>query len=156
MSLGIDCWSGSRTGGHAESPQAHLSRMVSSASRVTGRWRLGNLLIAGGGEIYDTIAMERFDKADAIGDKALMKFVGKGVSWMILGYRRFFSPFTQMLGAQCRYYPSCSQYAQMVFERHSFWTALRMSLYRLWRCQGWYSGGIDDPMMHPAVLENHS
>jgi len=60
--------------------------------------------------------------------------------WVIGGYRRFVSP---LLGSHCRFYPSCSAYAQEALATHGLvrggWLALR----RLGRCHPWNPGGID-------------
>ncbi len=55
-------------------------------------------------------------------------------------YRYFFSPF---LGSHCRFYPSCSCYAETALRSHGplrgGWLALR----RLARCHPWHEGGVD-------------
>jgi putative membrane protein insertion efficiency factor len=59
---------------------------------------------------------------------------------LIRVYRYALSP---MLGASCRFYPSCSAYALEAIERHGplhgSWLALR----RLLRCHPWHEGGVD-------------
>ncbi|HEY2666979.1 MAG TPA: membrane protein insertion efficiency factor YidD [Actinomycetota bacterium] len=63
---------------------------------------------------------------------ALIKVIGV--------YRRFVSP---LLGAHCRFYPSCSAYAQEALATHGLarggWLAVR----RIGRCHPWNPGGID-------------
>ncbi len=55
-------------------------------------------------------------------------------------YRYFISPF---LGSNCRYYPSCSSYAEESISRfgaiHGGWLAFK----RITRCHPWHEGGID-------------
>ena len=60
--------------------------------------------------------------------------------WSIRGYQLALSP---MLGAHCRFYPSCSCYAHTAIERfgiaHGIWLACR----RLLRCHPFTEGGYD-------------
>ena len=61
---------------------------------------------------------------------------------LIRGYQRFISP---MLGAHCRYLPSCSEYAVIAIME---WGALRGSLLAAWRilrCNPFVKGGLDLP-----------
>ncbi|HKK14888.1 MAG TPA: membrane protein insertion efficiency factor YidD [Gammaproteobacteria bacterium] len=55
-------------------------------------------------------------------------------------YRYALSPW---LGQHCRFYPTCSHYAESAIERHGIvgggWLALR----RLSRCHPWHPGGVD-------------
>ena len=55
-------------------------------------------------------------------------------------YQRFFSAW---LGGQCRFYPTCSRYAQEAFMRFSFFKALWKTVARLARCHPFHPGGYD-------------
>jgi putative membrane protein insertion efficiency factor len=55
-------------------------------------------------------------------------------------YQRAFSP---LLGARCRYYPSCSEYAAQAIERFGILRGLVLAGWRLLRCNPWSSGGLD-------------
>jgi putative membrane protein insertion efficiency factor len=65
--------------------------------------------------------------------------------WLILqlirGYRYLLSPW---LGSHCRFYPSCSCYAQTAVERFGALRGTGMALMRLSRCHPWSQGGIDE------------
>lgn len=50
----------------------------------------------------------------------------------------------------CRFYPTCSQYAIMCFERFNFFKALALSVWRLLRCNPFCKGGVDYP---PEVIK---
>jgi putative membrane protein insertion efficiency factor len=60
--------------------------------------------------------------------------------WMIRGYQIAISP---MLGAHCRFHPSCSSYAHGAVERfgvvHGTWLGVR----RICRCHPFCEGGYD-------------
>lgn len=67
---------------------------------------------------------------------------------LLRGYRYFISP---MLGATCRFHPSCSQYAEQAFEEHGLLRGGWLTAHRLCRCGPWHSGGYDpvpDPLTH--------
>lgn len=55
-------------------------------------------------------------------------------------YRVVLGPF---LGGRCRFYPSCSVYAQQAFEIHPWWRALWLTLRRLSRCHPLGGHGVD-------------
>ncbi|MDR1510084.1 MAG: membrane protein insertion efficiency factor YidD [Synergistaceae bacterium] len=59
---------------------------------------------------------------------------------LIKAYRRFISP---LLGANCRFYPTCSQYALEAFQRYGFLKGAILTARRLARCGPWHPGGID-------------
>jgi putative membrane protein insertion efficiency factor len=58
----------------------------------------------------------------------------------LTAYRYLISPF---LGANCRFYPSCSEYAREAIERHGAWRGSLLALRRLGRCHPWHDGGYD-------------
>ena len=55
-------------------------------------------------------------------------------------YRHSFSAF---LGRQCRYEPSCSQYALDALRLHGFWAGSFMAVARLCRCGPFGAHGFD-------------
>lgn len=64
-------------------------------------------------------------------------------------YKKFLSPFQYVfkvcfgLSCECRFYPTCSEYAHQCFQRYSFFKALYFTLKRLCRCHPLCSGGYD-------------
>jgi uncharacterized protein len=59
---------------------------------------------------------------------------------LVRAYRRYISP---ALAPRCRFYPSCSEYAE---EAIGTWGAVRgtaLSAVRLLKCGPWHPGGID-------------
>ncbi|MEN9461460.1 MAG: rane protein insertion efficiency factor YidD [Pseudomonadota bacterium] len=59
---------------------------------------------------------------------------------IIQGYRLLLSPF---LISSCRFYPSCSEYAQQAIMEHGVLRGLWLAIKRLGRCHPWHAGGID-------------
>ncbi|MBX3725294.1 MAG: membrane protein insertion efficiency factor YidD [Xanthomonadales bacterium] len=65
---------------------------------------------------------------------------------VINGYRRWFSP---LLGARCRFHPSCSVYARTALARHGSLRGGWLALWRILRCHPLSAGG-EDPV--PTVF----
>jgi putative membrane protein insertion efficiency factor len=65
-------------------------------------------------------------------------------AWSLLAfvqfYKIFFSPF---LGGACKFYPSCSNYAQEAIELHGARRGAWLALKRLGRCRPFTKGGFD-------------
>jgi uncharacterized protein len=59
---------------------------------------------------------------------------------LIRGYKAGLSP---LLGARCRYLPSCSDYASEAIDRHGLWAGSWMSAARICRCHPFGSSGFD-------------
>ena len=60
--------------------------------------------------------------------------------WLVEGYRVLLSP---LLGGHCRYWPSCSVYAEEAIRRHGARRGSSLAARRLLRCQPFHRGGID-------------
>ncbi len=54
---------------------------------------------------------------------------------------------SRMLPANCRYYPTCSEYAKWQFECNAPHKALLSSTLRILRCNQLFAGGIDYPVI---------
>jgi putative membrane protein insertion efficiency factor len=59
---------------------------------------------------------------------------------IIRGYQYLVSP---LLGPHCRFYPTCSSYAQIAVERHGVIRGSWLAIKRLARCHPWHVGGED-------------
>ena len=59
---------------------------------------------------------------------------------LIDGYRLLLSPF---FGSQCRFYPTCSNYAREAIEVHGSLRGSWLAVMRILRCGPWHPGGTD-------------
>jgi putative membrane protein insertion efficiency factor len=55
-------------------------------------------------------------------------------------YRLFISP---LLGSNCRYYPTCSEYGIASLKKYGIFKGLFLSIKRISRCNSLYKGGYD-------------
>jgi len=55
-------------------------------------------------------------------------------------YKNFISPF---LGYNCRFYPTCSEYAKQALTKYGAAKGLYLGLKRLLRCNPFFPGGYD-------------
>lgn len=62
---------------------------------------------------------------------------------------------SKMMPANCRYYPTCSEYAKWQFEFNAPHRALAASTLRILRCNQLFAGGIDYPVVHFVPRQKH-
>ena len=69
-------------------------------------------------------------------------------TFLLMGIR-FYRVLVKLFGmtSPCRFYPTCSLYAQQAIHLHGPLLGLRMTAGRLLRCHPWNPGGIDLPEM---------
>ncbi|MCB1161117.1 MAG: membrane protein insertion efficiency factor YidD [Candidatus Krumholzibacteriia bacterium] len=60
--------------------------------------------------------------------------------FLVRAYRKFLSP---VLPDTCRYYPSCSHYAEQALERHGAFKGSVLAVRRVARCHPFTAGGND-------------
>ena len=63
-------------------------------------------------------------------------------------YQYFISP---IFGSKCRYHPTCSEYAVWEIECDNFFKALIKITLRILRCNQFFSGGIDYPLIKKDI-----
>ncbi|MEM1403940.1 MAG: membrane protein insertion efficiency factor YidD [Pseudomonadota bacterium] len=62
-------------------------------------------------------------------------------------YQLVLSPW---IGQQCRFQPTCSQYAYDAIETHGSIRGSYLAARRILRCHPWHAGGVDPvPPAHP-------
>lgn len=76
--------------------------------------------------------------------------IGYLLRGLIRAYQLLLSP---LLGNNCRFEPSCSQYAIEAIARHGPWRGGTLALGRILRCHPWHSGGYDP--VPPAHSHSH-
>lgn len=59
---------------------------------------------------------------------------------LVRAYQLCLSPF---LGQNCRFYPTCSQYALEAISRHGSLKGGMLAARRLCKCHPWHPGGVD-------------
>ena len=66
-----------------------------------------------------------------------MKSFLLGMLWL---YQKLLSPW---IGNQCRFYPTCSEYARQAVEVHGNLRGSALAAKRLCKCHPWHPGGFD-------------
>ncbi len=69
-----------------------------------------------------------------------MKLPVRVLSVAIRGYQLLLSPF---LGKNCRFYPTCSQYALESVQRFGVLKGTLLAVVRIVKCGPWHPGGYD-------------
>lgn len=67
-------------------------------------------------------------------------YLGKGLTKLIRVYRFLISPW---FVNSCRFYPSCSHYAETALIRFGFFRGTGLMIRRLLKCHPWHPGGVD-------------
>ena len=74
----------------------------------------------------------------------LLALVQQAFMWLVLApiyvYRFTLSP---LIGRDCRFLPTCSQYTIEAIRTHGVWSGGLMGIRRIGRCHPWGGGGHD-------------
>ncbi|HUV31715.1 MAG TPA: membrane protein insertion efficiency factor YidD [Acidobacteriota bacterium] len=81
-----------------------------------------------------------FFKSLALSDRSVSLLVAYPLIAAIYVYRWTFSP---LIGNSCRFWPTCSLYAQQALRKHGAFRGSLMTVKRLLRCHPWHEGGYD-------------
>ena len=58
-------------------------------------------------------------------------------------YKTVISPIMNLMGARCRFYPSCSNYAVESINEHGVVIGIWLTIKRVSRCHPLHPGGLD-------------
>ena len=84
---------------------------------------------------------------------SLYKIILNGIIWMLRAYQFIISP---LLGANCRFYPSCSSYTIQAIETHGIFKGSFLAIKRIGKCHPWHPGGIDEvPEKKATCCKSH-
>jgi putative membrane protein insertion efficiency factor len=76
----------------------------------------------------------------------------RGAIALLRGYQRWISP---LMGARCKYYPSCSEYAVQAIGRYGILRGSVLATWRLLRCNPFSHGGYD-PVSEQTLFRRHA
>ena len=76
--------------------------------------------------------------------RAIIGRVGKWAGEVLVGMARFYQvAISPLLGAHCRYEPSCSEYFIQSVRQRGLLRGVPSGIWRVCRCHPWAKGGYD-------------
>ena len=79
--------------------------------------------------------------------------MNKLLVWLLRAYQLLLSP---MLGQNCRFYPTCSNYSIEAIRTHGAARGSLLALRRVCKCHPWNDGGFDPVPPVPPDSAKHS
>ncbi|MGA8022365.1 MAG: membrane protein insertion efficiency factor YidD [Candidatus Acidiferrales bacterium] len=126
----------------AEATTHKADRIVTPTESAARRGGSAELSAGGAGNSFGTRNV--LEIADLRTMNSSTTEQGSAARWLLLlfvrFYQIFFSPF---LGGACKFYPSCSRYAQEAIEMHGARRGAWLAMKRLGRCRPFTKGGFD-------------
>ena len=84
--------------------------------------------------------------------RALLWRAGAPSRWLAIGaIRGYRSVFAGSFGGHCRFYPSCSHYAEDAIRLHGLIRGVALGTWRILRCNPYGAGGVDQVPAHVAA-----
>jgi len=77
--------------------------------------------------------------------------IAKSMVFLIKLYQYLISPW---LGSNCRFYPTCSEYAVQALNHHGCVSGSLLTLKRICKCHPFHSGGVD-PVPESCQHKSH-
>lgn len=66
------------------------------------------------------------------------------IAWLLIALVRVYQwTLRPVIGANCRFYPSCSEYSIEALRRHGAVRGTGLTAWRVLRCNPWNEGGYD-------------
>ena len=75
---------------------------------------------------------------------------------LLLPVRLYRVSLGYVVGGNCRFYPSCSAYAELAIERSGAVRGLALTIWRVLRCSPLSAGGVDEPPKGRSWRELHA
>jgi len=72
-----------------------------------------------------------------------MRILRNSCIGFIKAYRLILAPLFMSFGVQCRFTPSCSEYALQAIQAHGAGKGIRLATFRILRCHPFCRGGLD-------------
>lgn len=72
--------------------------------------------------------------------KEINALLSKLCIYLIKFYQKYISP---LLGPNCRFYPTCSQYSIQAFTKYGLFKGMYLSIKRVLKCHPFHPGGYD-------------
>jgi uncharacterized protein len=88
----------------------------------------------------------------AVAPKVKTSRIARGAALFGVGFYRIF--LSLFFGGACKFYPSCSVYAQEAIARHGARHGIWLAMKRLLRCRPFTQGGFD-PVPESIEIEMH-
>lgn len=67
----------------------------------------------------------------------------KIILYLIKLYKIFISPVFKIMGIECKYYPTCSEYTKMAIEKYGCIKGIFLGVKRIIKCNPFSKGGYD-------------
>jgi uncharacterized protein len=90
--------------------------------------------------------------------RSLLRTLGAPMRWLLIGLvRGYRATLSGWLGGQCRFYPSCSAYAEQAIRTRGALVGSALAIWRVLRCNPFGRGGVEHvpDTAYEAVTHDH-
>ena len=76
--------------------------------------------------------------------RSVLRTLGAPLRWLLIGLvRGYRATLSGWLGGQCRFYPSCSAYAELAIRTRGAVVGSALAVWRVLRCNPFGRGGVE-------------